>query len=92
MKKCKVIKNHVSDFPVPIKFSAGDELFIRPKKKLVPGWIWLANKEGITVWVPEEYVDIQEEKCTGKVEYDAFELTIESGNTLSIINWVDSSG
>ena len=84
MKILKVMKNHKSEFQVPLVAMKGDVVEGLERETEWEGWLWCVNREGKNGWVPEHYVSRNQNVCTLTVDYDATELTVEEGETLEI--------
>ena len=80
-----VTKDYRSAYPEPPKAKAGDMLRPTPKDSEWPGWIWCTSEDGNSGWLPESYVDISDNNCTMRRDYDATELTISAGDRLTVM-------
>ena len=73
--KIKAIKNHITEFPDPIKTYSGEKLeFIKKDDK---GWYFCKKDNGREGWVPKNYLDIHENNYIMKQDYNARELDIK---------------
>jgi uncharacterized protein YgiM (DUF1202 family) len=85
-KKCRVIEDYNSPYTEPLKFTKGEILTIGEKESEWSGWIWCTNKSGESRWVPENYLEIDENTCKILQDYNATELSITVGEELIIEN------
>lgn len=83
-KKCRVIEDYKSPYTELLLIRKGETLSIREKESEWPGWIWCTNKEGISRWVPENYLEIQGTTGKAKQDYNATELNVKTGDELII--------
>ena len=90
MKKIRVIKPHVSEFPNPIKLKAGAQVSVENRKTNWPGWLWCRTDSGLEGWVPSDYVDRDGNIGTFLRDYDATELTVAEGDILEALEEASS--
>ena len=83
-KVCKVIKPYLSAYPNPIKIKMGELVTINDKKSEWPGWTWCTDKNGKSGWIPDCYVRKEGSKSIALLDYEATELTVETGEILKI--------
>jgi len=80
-----VIMDYNAPFTDPIRVKAGEILTIDPSKQTdIPGWIWCSSCAGKSGWVPEAYVDRQGNNGIIRCDYNAIELTICTGDILTV--------
>jgi hypothetical protein len=83
-KKCRVIEVYNSPYTEPLFFKKNEIVSISEKDSEWSGWIWCTNKSGNSRWVPENYLEIQEEKGILKRDYNAVELNVRIGDKFII--------
>lgn len=83
--KCVVIADHNSEFPNPIKLKKDQIVKTISKQTTYPGWIWCINTENISGWVPEKYLILKDNSATANRDYDATEMTVSSGQKLTLL-------
>ncbi|MCP4981874.1 MAG: ligand-binding protein SH3 [Gammaproteobacteria bacterium] len=81
-----VIKEHISNYPRPIKFKSAEHFEVGIEDPEYPGWIWVITREGNEGWAPLEYIEILPGTRGGIAKYDycARELDVELGERLQI--------
>lgn len=80
-KQLIVIKRHISEYPNPIHFSAGDLLTVGEKYVGDEGWDnwYLCSFNGLSGWVPKQVIElISETTGIAKENYSALELNVET--------------
>lgn len=82
LKIRKVTKAYTSAYPDPIKVKTGETLKVGDKKSDWPGWTWCTNQNGKSGWLPDSYIKKSGSNCTVLCDYEATELTVETGETL----------
>ena len=81
-----VIKNHKSNFPNPLLLKKGDRLIVGDKKTNFIGWLWCTAPDGNSGWIPENFIDKENNGCLMNVDYDATEMTVMDGEKLTILS------
>jgi uncharacterized protein YgiM (DUF1202 family) len=82
-KQITVIKAYTSPYTEPAKFKTGQVLSIGKKDSEWSGWVWCSDESGLSRWVPESYVILSENSCTMKCDYEATELQVRIGDSLT---------
>ena len=85
--KAQVIKQHESEFPVPIELVKGDQIEGTLKKTEWEGWVWCTSSTGVKGWVPLIYLQALREKEGWFLviqNYNARELTVQKGEILEL--------
>lgn len=85
-KSCRVIRAYQASTSDPLLVRKGDILSAGDKTSEWPGWIWCTDPSGKSGWVPENYVSRTGDTCMMLRDYDATELTVESGERLTILD------
>lgn len=85
--RCKVIADYSASNPEPVHIHAGDELALDGREYRWQGrsdwvYIWCTNQQGKSGWVPASYIRQQGAKGLAYADYDATELTVQSGEIL----------
>lgn len=81
-RRYRVVTGYRSAYPEPFVVPAGEVLTCGDRESEWPGWIWCTNREGESRWVPEAYLQRQGEQHLALCDYDAAELTVQSGQDL----------
>ena len=70
----------------PIKMLSGERLLFEGKEDNWQGWTWLwcTNQVGKSGWEPQSYVLETESGYVARCDYDASELTVQTGEILQI--------
>lgn len=79
-KQLIVTKEHISEYPNPIHFSAGDVLTVGEKYVGNEGWDnwFFCSLNGLSGWVPKQLIEfINEDTGIAKDNYSAFELDVK---------------
>ena len=83
-----VIRDHEAAYPVPLIVKTGEALSITTRQSEWPGWLWCVNSAGRGGWVPEVWIDRDEQESGGGGrmlrDYDASELNARIGEQLII--------
>jgi hypothetical protein len=90
----RVVKEYKSPYPDPIVFQKGEKVKVGQEFKEDPdwkNWIWCegSNKKA---WVPKKYVTIDGTNGIFNKDYDAMELSVESGERLVVYEIVNGFG
>jgi len=85
MPRAKVIRSYKSAYPNPLIINAGQNLRIEKRESEWPGWTWCLDNNGKAGWVPSAYLSINGLTAKALVEYNANELTVETGDELEFI-------
>lgn len=92
MRILKVIKEHKSEFNVPLIAKKGETIEGQERETEWEGWLWARNNAGIHGWVPKVYLQSTSEsgKFQFLCDYNARELTIDKGQEVIVL--VEESG
>lgn len=88
MKILKVIKNHKSEFHVPLIAAKGEKVEGEKRKTEYEGWLWCQNSAGVNAWVPETYLEKISDSGQYRFlkDYNSRELTIDEGQEVIVLN------
>ncbi|MHA2177513.1 MAG: SH3 domain-containing protein [Candidatus Thorarchaeota archaeon] len=88
MKMVKVIKNHKSEFQVPLIAKEGDIVEGKERETEYEGWLWCQNTSGVHAWVPKTY--LEQTSNSGQYQflkdYNSHELTVDEGQEVIVLN------
>ena len=91
-RKCRVIKDYRAEYPDPMAIEAGERFAVSEKTGAWednPAWIWMwcTDQRGKSGWVPKNIIQMDNDGKTGstRVAYNAIELTVSSGQELTIL-------
>ncbi|MHA1908041.1 MAG: hypothetical protein ACW98Y_12150 [Candidatus Thorarchaeota archaeon] len=92
MRLVRVIKKHTSEFSVPLVMAKDDIIDGEKRKTEWDGWIWCKNIAGVFGWVPEPFLEkLPEERKYGALrDYNAFEVSVDIGQELMILEEASS--
>ena len=88
MKLLKVIKNHKSEFQVPLITKKGEIVEEQERETEWAGWLWCRNSSGVHGWVPKAYIESTSELGHFQFlqDYNARELTIDEGQEVIVLD------
>lgn len=72
----------------PISLCRGDAILVGREYDGDPewrDWIWCENQKGKKGWVPRSFITIRGSTGTARENYSACELSVQKGETLSVI-------
>ena len=94
-KKYRVIENYQSPYPEPIIFCKREKVIIGKEFTDNPDWkdwLWCEGQNDNQAWVPKQYLDIESGQGTLITDYNALELSVVIGETLSIHEIINGFG
>ncbi|NNG02072.1 MAG: ligand-binding protein SH3 [Desulfobacteraceae bacterium] len=86
-KSYRVIKNYVSPYPDPIRFSKGERVKVSDRFTDDPDWndwVWCEGANQNAAWVPDQYVDHDGDISVMDRNYNAMELTVRVDDILLV--------
>jgi hypothetical protein len=88
MKIVKVIKNHKSEFQVPLIAKEGDIVEGKERETEYEGWLWCRNRSQVEAWVPKTLLESTLESGHFQFlkDYNSRELTIDEGQEVIVLN------
>lgn len=84
-KQGKVIRNYETPYPEPFVIKKGDKLQTSIRDSEWEGWIWCLKADGKSAWVPEGYLQIQNDDAIALQDYNAIELSVKIGDMLELV-------
>ena len=84
-ERYRVVKSYESPYTDPLTLPKGERLRWEPRECEWPGWIWCTNEAGEARWVPESWVEKEGEYCVLQRDYTATELSVEEGETVTVL-------
>lgn len=92
MRLVRVIKQHQGEISTPLTIEKNDIIEGEIRKTNWDGWLWCRNANGVFGWVPEPYLKQLPEDGKYMViqDYNAFELSVDIGQELLILDKVSS--
>ena len=82
---CVVISPHTSAAHKPLVFAKGDRVIIERRDTEWPEFLWCIDEDGAGAWIPENYLDRNDEVGILNTVYSSVELKADKGERLSII-------
>jgi hypothetical protein len=95
----RVIKAHKRTYDDPMQVKQGEVIRVT-KRELWDDrypWLWCVTATGKEGWMPESFVEINDEQAIALRDYSAIELTVAIGDNLTIMDevsgwyWVQSA-
>ena len=83
-RSLRVVKPYATSYPTPIVVKQGECLIVGDKVSEFPGWLWCTDRQGRSGWVPKRYVQRSGNDTTMLNDYNATELTVETGEILTL--------
>ena len=80
---CRVVSDYEAAYPDAWVLVAGEVLTASDRTSEWPGWVWCTQAGGKSGWVPASFLDRKGSACTARRDYDATELTVRAGETLT---------
>ena len=84
-ERYRVVKSYESPYTEPLTLPKGERLRWEPRECEWPGWMWCTTEGGETRWVPESWVENEGENCVLLRDYTATELSVEEGETVTVL-------
>ena len=91
VRRCLVMKDYQSSNPDPIKIQAAETFQVSEKTDAWDNnpnwmWVWCTDTRGKSAWVPKTIINMDKDGQTGTTNrpYDATELTVTTGDELSV--------
>ena len=85
--RVRVIESHVTSYPSPVRFRAGDALNIGHRDQQWTSYVWCTDMDGHAGWVPDTYIEMTGlHEATATRDYDATELTVGRGEVLDVLD------
>ena len=82
--------SHVSTYPNPIHFEAGDRVAVGREDDEFPGWVRVRTRDGNEGWAPEQFLDaVDAGYGIANTTYTARELTTMVGERLRCLKTVN---
>ena len=91
-ERYRAVKSHESPYTEPLTLAKGERLRWEPQECEWPGWIWCTTDGGESRWVPENWVEKEGEYCLLQRPYTATELSVEEGETVTVLLMESSWG
>ena len=91
----KVITPYQSPYPNPIIFKKGERITICKEFTDDPDWkdwLWCIGENNNEAWTPKQVIDRSDTGTFMNRDYNALELTIEPGETLTITEIINGFG
>jgi uncharacterized protein YgiM (DUF1202 family) len=88
-KKAVITKNHKTDDCKPLIVNKGDRVEGQEKKTEWEGWLWCRTADGVTGWIPKNYLRKDLDKTgyySALRDYNARELTAHIGQSIIILD------
>lgn len=79
----RVVKEHRSSCQFPLSCQKGERLSFERRESEWEGWLWCTHSSGRSGWVPENWLELEEEMAVLQRDYSALELTVSPGQVLS---------
>jgi len=83
---CHVTTARVSAYPDPLVLTASEQVSLGEYDTTWPRFVWCTTRQGKSGWVPEAYLDRRGTTGILLREYDATELSVDSGEELAVLD------
>ena len=91
--KYRVVEDHVASFPYAMVAERGDRVTVGKEDSDMPGWFWCRDEDGVEVWVPRTYLEIDGGDATFNQDYNSIELDAKTGETVQyldeVLGWIE---
>ncbi len=84
-KVCIVTNAHTPPSYPPVVFAKGDRVIIDKRDTEWPEFLWCINEDSEGAWIPENYLDRDDDVGILNTVYSSIELKAGQGERLSII-------
>lgn len=94
-KRYRVIEEYQSPYPEPIIFHKGETVIISKEFTDDPDWkdwVWCEGQNNNEAWVPKQYLEIERNTGIFTTGYNALELSVRTGELLTIYEIVNGFG
>lgn len=85
MPRAIVTSAYRTQYPLPVEFAAGESVQLGQRDSEWPQFIWATDPRGISGWVHERWLDIDDSVARATRDYSARELDAQSGEMLELI-------
>jgi SH3-like domain-containing protein len=86
MRRCRVKSVHKSQFCEALIADPGDAVQVGKGDDEYPGWVWCTDSNGISAWVPENFLKMSGNGGIMLRDYNSLELNVEIGEILEVID------
>jgi hypothetical protein len=83
-QRCRVVVDYQSAYPDPLTVKIGEKLSVGEHDARWPAFVWCTNGSGKSGWVPDQYLERRGEVWFARCNYDATELSAETGEELTV--------
>jgi hypothetical protein len=83
-RRARVIRDHVAQYPDPIRVRAGQVVRLDREDDEYPGWWWCTAPDGRSGWVPDELLRRRGVEADILEDYDATELAVRGGDEVCV--------
>jgi uncharacterized protein YgiM (DUF1202 family) len=81
-----VVQPHTATYQQTIHGQIGETVTVGPEDSDFPGWVWCTDKAGTSSWVPKAYLAIEGDFGQLNREYNAKELSVTTGERLTVVD------
>ena len=85
----RVTRDHTPDQKTALVVRKGEWLRTGREDDQWPGWFWCTNDAGTAGWVPEPFLDRDGDRARMRVDYNATELKVRSGDRVTVYEKVN---
>lgn len=82
-QRFRVVKEYAGTCLFPLNGRRGERLKFERRETEWEGWLWCTSSSGRSGWVPESWLDLEDETGVLRRDYDAVELTVTPGEVLT---------
>ncbi len=81
----RVVKEHKASYNYAIVVAEGDLVSIGREDPEMPGWFWCKDADGVEMWVPSTYIDVEGARGVFNQPYNSVELNVEVGDIVQFL-------
>jgi uncharacterized protein YgiM (DUF1202 family) len=83
----RITADYQAAYPDPIRVRAGEPVTVSDRREQSEGhtWVWCTDARGKSGWVPQTYLEPHASGWIIPRDYDAAELSVQTGETVAVI-------
>ena len=87
MQNAVVVKNYISEFPIPVQFHKDEKVTVIKRDTAWVGWMYCKNEVSIERWIPLAYLISDKDSpeiYRLTIDYNPVELSVKVGDRVKI--------
>jgi len=81
----RVMNEHRASYDYAMGAAEGDLVSIGREDPEMPGWFWCRDADGVEMWVPSTYIDVEEARGIFNQPYNSVELNVKVGDLIQFL-------